>query len=61
MEVFVLIEYKVVEVKTSGEAQEIMNDLAKIGWEVDSIAFANHHAYLLIIVFSRNLDNPFAK
>ena len=45
-------EYKIIET-TKNKAEEVMNDMAKQGWEVVSVNFWNMWKVSLMITFSR--------
>lgn len=45
-------EYKIIET-TKNKAEEVMNDMAKLGWEVVSVNFWNMWKVSLMITFSR--------
>ncbi|MBE6935955.1 MAG: DUF4177 domain-containing protein [Ruminococcaceae bacterium] len=45
-------EYKVLEVRKK-EAERVMNEMAKKGWEVVSVAYWNQWQICLLITFSR--------
>ena len=45
-------EYKIIET-TKNKAEEVMNDMAKLGWEVVSVNFWNMWKGSLMITFSR--------
>ena len=45
-------EYKIIET-TKNKAEEVMNDMAKLGWEVVSVNFWNMWEVSLMITFSR--------
>ncbi|MGI6031530.1 MAG: DUF4177 domain-containing protein [Eubacteriales bacterium] len=47
-------EYKIEEVKKS-QAQQVMNDMAKEGWEVVSMTYWNFWKISLLITFSREI------
>lgn len=45
-------EYRIVEV-SKRKAEQVMNDMAKQGWEVVSVAYWNAWKICLLITFSR--------
>ena len=47
-------EYRVVE-SSKGNAEKIMNDMARQGWEVVSVAYWNCWKISLLITFSREI------
>jgi hypothetical protein len=47
-------EYKVVETKKKN-AEQIMNDMAKQGWEVVSLTYWSAWSICLLITFSREV------
>jgi hypothetical protein len=50
----IMKEYKIEEVKKS-QAQQVMNDMAKEGWEVVSMTYWNFWKISLLITFSREI------
>lgn len=47
-------EYKVIETKKN-QAEQLMNEMAKQGWEVVSMTYWNGWKVSLLITFSKNI------
>ena len=47
-------EYKIVEAKKK-KAEQIMNDMAKQGWEVVSLTYWSYWSVSLLITFSKEV------
>ena len=47
-------EYRIVESR-KGNAEKIMNDMARQGWEVVSVAYWSYFNISLLITFSREI------
>lgn len=48
-----MLEYRVIEVKNSDEAEKAMNEMAANGWEVVEVTYWQKMNYRLIITFKR--------
>ncbi len=48
-------EYKLIEVNKKTEAEQIMNDMAKQGWEVAYVTVWQNITVSLLITFSREV------
>lgn len=50
-------EYKVVEVNKVSKAEQIMNDMAKLGWRVISNTYWLNFKAILVITFEREIED----